>query len=81
MNLMINGKNVEVKDPSNGMDVALLLDPENKKKAIAYKLNDKEFDLYAPIKEKGNFELILNDSPEAFHILNHSTSHLMSNQN
>jgi len=78
MNLMINGKNVEVKDPSNGMDVALLLDPENKKKAIAYKLNDKEFDLYAPIKEKGNFELILNDSPEAFHILNHSTSHLMA---
>jgi threonyl-tRNA synthetase len=78
MKLEINGKAVEVKDGANGMDVAVLLDPENKKKAIAYKLDDQEYDLFQPVKKEGKFELILNDSPEAFHILNHSTSHLMA---
>ena len=48
------------------------------KNSIAYKLNDKLYDLYRPIKEDGVFELITKTSPEAFHILNHSAAHLMA---
>lgn len=78
MKLVINNNEVVVEEGANGMDVALMLDVENKKKALAYKLNDKDYDLFVPIKEEGKFELITIDSPEAFHILNHSTSHLMA---
>jgi len=78
MKITVNEKQIEVKDGANGMDVALVLSADNKKKAIAYKLDDQEYDLFVPIKNEGKFELITIDSPEAFHILNHSTSHLMA---
>ncbi|MFA6667105.1 MAG: threonine--tRNA ligase [Bacilli bacterium] len=79
MKILVDKKELEVKDGANGMDVALLLNPENKKKALAYKLDGKDYDLFHPLEKGGKvFELITVDSPEAFHILNHSTSHLMA---
>ena len=78
MKINVDGKVFEVEQSKNGMDVALLLSLDNKKTAIAYKLNNKEYDLYHPLESDGDFELIKIGSPEAFHILNHSTSHLLA---
>ena len=79
MKLLVNKQEIEVKDGSNGMDVALLLDKDNKKKVIAYKADGKDYDLFQKIPSETNeLELITTESPEAFHILNHSTSHLMA---
>ena len=66
MKILVNQREIEVKDDANGMDVALLLDPENKKKAIAYKIDEKDYDLYRPLPKNGKeFELITTSSPEA----------------
>jgi threonyl-tRNA synthetase len=72
-----NGNSLNVEKGENGHDVALKLG-EDLKNVVAYKLNGAEKDLFAPIAEDGDFELILKDSPEVFHILNHSAAHLMA---
>lgn len=78
MKIKVNGQEFNLENGKNGMDVALLLSEDNKKKAIAYKLNGQEFDLFRPLEGDGDFELITMESEEAFAILNHSTSHLMA---
>ncbi len=75
---LLDGSNLEVENNNNGHDVAEKISTSLAKAAIAYKLNGKLFDLYQPIKEDGDFELITSKSKEAFEILNHSTSHLMA---
>lgn len=76
--ILKDGKKINVENDKNGHDVALSIAESLGKASIAYKLNDHLYDLYRPIKEDGNFELITKDSPEAFHILNHSAAHLMA---
>lgn len=76
--ILKDGKKINVENGKNGHDVALSIAESLAKASIAYKLNDHLYDLYRPIKEDGNFELITKDSPEAFHILNHSAAHLMA---
>ena len=76
--ILKDGKKINVENDKNGHDVALSIAESLAKASIAYKLNDHLYDLYRPIKEDGNFELITKDSPEAFHILNHSAAHLMA---
>jgi len=75
---LLDGKIIEASENSNGHDVAKSISESLAKSAIAYKLNGNLYDLYAPIKEEGNFELITPKSEEAFHILNHSAAHLMA---
>ena len=75
---LLDGKEIEVSEGQNGKDVASSISSSLAKEAIAYKLNGKLFDLFAPIKEDGDFEVITSKSEEAFHILNHSTAHLMA---
>ncbi|MFA7111315.1 MAG: threonine--tRNA ligase [Bacilli bacterium] len=60
------------------MDALLLVNEAAKKDVLAYKLDGQEFDLFHPIEKEGKLEFINKDSPEAFHILNHSTSHLLA---
>ena len=76
--ILKDGKEIQVEEGKNGHDVALTIAESLAKNSIAYKLNDKLYDLYRPIKEEGKFELITKESPEAFHILNHSAAHLMA---
>ena len=76
--ILKDGKKINVENGTHGHDVALLIAESLAKNSIAYKLNDKLYDLYRPIKEDGVFELITKTSPEAFHILNHSAAHLMA---
>ena len=76
--ILKDGKKISIENGKNGHDVALSIAESLAKNSIAYKLNDKLFDLYRPINEDGKFELITKESPEAFHILNHSAAHLMA---
>ena len=64
--ILKDGKKINVENGKNGHDVALSIAESLAKASIAYKLNDHLYDLYRPIKEDGNFELITKDSPEAF---------------
>ena len=75
---LLDGKEIEVSEGQNGKDVSSSISSSLAKEAIAYKLNGKLFDLFAPIKEDGDFEVVTSKSEEAFHILNHSTAHLMA---
>ena len=78
MELKINEKVINVEERKNGHDLALELAKDEIKTIIAYKLNGKLFDLFAPINEAGDFEFITTSSDEAFHILNHSCAHLLA---
>lgn len=77
MQLIYEGKGLEVNDGINGFEAAKLLDPAKKNKAIAVKQGDKLFDMNEPVHE-GDIEFILPDSPEGFEMINHSCSHLMA---
>lgn len=79
MNLKLeNGSMIQIEDGKNGHDVAMAIAKDQLKEIIAYKLNGKLFDLFTPINEDGEFSFITPKSEEAFHILNHSTAHLMA---
>ncbi len=78
MKVIYEGKEVELEDGANGFALMKKADEENKKKDIAYKVDDEEFDLSAPLPEGKEVSFIRIGSPEAFEILNHSTSHLMA---
>ena len=79
MNLKLeNGSEILIENGKNGHDVAVEIAKDQLKEIIAYKLNGKLFDLFTPISEDGEFSFITPKSEEAFHILNHSTAHLMA---
>lgn len=72
-----DGRKVESNDELQGFSACKLFEPESIKTAIAYKLNDKLYDMSSPLTENGNLEFITPTSSEAFEILNHSCSHLL----
>ncbi|KPD01456.1 Threonine--tRNA ligase 1 [Geobacillus sp. BCO2] len=59
-------------------DIAALISPGLKKKAIAGKWNGRFVDLRTPLYEDGELVIITQDMPEALDILRHSTAHLMA---
>ena len=75
---LLDGKQIEINENENGHDVASKISTSLAKNALAYKLNGNLYDLYAPIKEGGDFEIITSSSVEAFSLLNHSTAHLLA---
>ena len=75
---LLDGKQIEINENENGHDVASKISTSLAKNALAYKLNGNLYDLYAPIKEDGDFEIITSSSVEAFSLLNHSTAHLLA---
>jgi threonyl-tRNA synthetase len=78
MKVYFEDKEVEIEDGANGFVAAKELDSANKNKDIAIKKGDKLFDMREPLKEGDHFSFINEASPEAFDLLNHSTSHLMA---
>jgi threonyl-tRNA synthetase len=78
MKVVYQGKEVELKDGANGFDAAKELDAANKNKDVAIKVGADLFDMREPLKEGEEFSFVNEDSPEAFELLNHSTSHLMA---
>lgn len=73
-----DGKEVEVLKNENGEDIAKKISLSLAKKAIAYELNGKIYDLKRPIQEEGNLRIIVQGDKESYDVLNHSTSHLMA---
>lgn len=75
---LIDGKEIEINDGQSGYDVALSISTSLAKSSIAYKLDDKIYDLKRPIEHDGVFTLIKKGDLESYEVLNHSTSHLMA---
>ncbi len=60
------------------IDIAKDISVSLAKKVVAGKINGILVDSLYKVEEDGSLELILEESPEAFEILNHSTAHLMA---
>jgi threonyl-tRNA synthetase len=78
MKVVYLGKEVEIKDGANGFDAAKELDAANKNKDVAVKVGADLKDMREMLKAGESFSFVNEDSPEAFELLNHSTSHLMA---
>lgn len=75
---LIDGKEIEIKEGETGLSLAQSLSTSLAKASIAYKLDDRIYDLNRPIPHEGLFVLIKKGDPESYDVLNHSTSHLMA---
>lgn len=58
--------------------IAHSISPGLRKKCVAAKINGHLYDLTRPIEADAKIELITNDRPEAWEIINHSAAHLMA---
>ena len=58
--------------------IAQSISPGLKKRAVAGRVNGEVYDFNRPIECDATVEIITNDMPEAFEILNHSTAHLLA---
>jgi threonyl-tRNA synthetase len=59
-------------------DVAASISAGLKKNAVAGKVNGKVVDLYTPLQEDAEVEIVTLDSPEGLEVYRHSTAHLMA---
>lgn len=74
-----DGNSKEYEKGSTLYDIATSISPSLAKKCIAGIVNDQERDLHDPINEDAKIILITTDDLEhGFHILNHSTAHVMA---
>jgi threonyl-tRNA synthetase len=71
-----SGKELKVPKGTNVLD--LIEDAEQKKTALAAKVNGKVQELMAPICEDATVELLFGESPEGLHVLRHSASHVLA---
>ena len=78
MQIRYEGKEIEIKDGANGFDLVKEFDPERKKEVVALQGKERERSLREAIVPGDELSPILMGSKEAFHLLNHSTSHLMA---
>lgn len=74
-----DGNSKEYENGSTLYDIATSISPSLAKKCIAGIVNDQERDLHDPINEDAKIILITTDDLDhGFHILNHSTAHVMA---
>lgn len=78
MQIRYEGREIEIKDGANGFDLVKEFDPERKKEIVALQGKERERSLREPLIPGDELSPILMGSKEAFHLLNHSTSHLMA---
>ena len=80
MKIIYNKIENQFEDNLNGFQVAKALNLENLKQVIAYKINDKIYDMQSKINNDCEISFLYADdkNKESFEILNHSTSHLMA---
>ena len=58
--------------------IAQSISPGLRKRCVAAKVNGHLYDFTRPIETDAKIELITNDRPEAWEIINHSAAHLMA---
>lgn len=73
-----DGTKLEIKEGQSGYDVALSLSVSLAKKALAYQLDEKIFDLHAPIEHPGTLTILTSDDANMLEVLRHSASHLLA---
>jgi threonyl-tRNA synthetase len=78
MKVVYEKKEVEIEDGASGFAAAKVLDEANKSKDVAYKIGEQMFDMRTPIPAGSEIVFVREGEPEAFELLNHSTSHLMA---
>ena len=75
---LLDGKKLDVAKGATGFDVANSISPSLGKKSLAYRLNEKLFDMRRPITESGSLAFITENDFEALDMLRHDASHLMA---
>ena len=78
MQIRYEGREIEIKDGATGFDLVKEFDPDRKKEVVALQGKERERSLWEPLVPGDELSPILMGSKEAFHLLNHSTSHLMA---
>ena len=73
-----DGSIKEVESGSLVINVAKQISSSLAKRCIVGVVNGELVDLLTPICEDSNLELVLDDDPRAFEVLNHSCAHLMA---
>ncbi|HNY74714.1 MAG TPA: threonine--tRNA ligase, partial [Bacilli bacterium] len=76
--ILPSGDELAIESGLSGYDVASRISVSLAKKALAYRLDGKLFDLHSKIPHDGYFEVVTEGDQEAFELLNHSTSHLLA---
>lgn len=78
MKIIHAGQAYELEEGANGFIAVKIIDPEAKNKDIALSINGQVSDLRTALHDGDEIDFVRIGSPEAFEILNHSTSHLMA---
>ena len=76
--ILPNDSVLEIESGQSGYDAASKISISLAKKALAYRLDGRLYDLHAPIANEGHFEIVTEEDKEAIALLNHSTSHLLA---
>ncbi len=76
--ILPNNNVLEIENGLHGYEVAKQISKSLEKKAIAYKINDKIYDLGSEIAEEGNLTFLTEEDPTALDLLRHSTAHLLA---
>lgn len=74
----IDGSVKEYPEGSSALAIAKSISPSLAKKAVFAKVDGKDYDLTRPLAGDSGLEIITREHPEAFHVLNHSCSHLLA---
>lgn len=75
---LLDGKEIIIEKGKTGLEVAQSISLSLAKASIAYRLDDKIYDLHHEIEHDGLFNLIKKGDKDSYDVLNHSTSHLMA---
>lgn len=76
--ILPDGSEKKLEDGASVADVASAIGAGLAKAAIAGKIDGRLVDLNAPLPTESHVEIITPKSPEALHILRHSTAHVMA---
>lgn len=75
---LLNGKAIKVESGTTGLAIASTIATSLAKSGVCVKINSKLQDIYLPITEGGDFEIITEKSPEFLEILRHDTAHVLA---
>ena len=78
MKVIVNNKEINLNEGSNGFDLLKLVADINKNDVLVYVFNGEQYDLSTALPGEGTVSFITKFDEGAFHILNHDTAHLMA---
>lgn len=79
LKLILPNENIlEIEEGLHGYEVAKQISKSLEKKAIAYKIDDKIYDLGSVIEKEGKLTFLTEEDPESLDLLRHSAAHLLA---